>query len=603
MGESVGSVSTMEVSVSFGRFENESLSWEKWSTFSPNKYLEEVEKCSTPGSVAKKAAYFEAHYKKIAAQKALLELEKKMETDPLRSDDSNCEDRSEITCGNATEFGISNGQSFPTGVEHVTDLISVENSIHVDESNEDAAITIECQSTSVEGTKEEMDSIPVLPDSPKSNRPEETLWVQEDTPRKRSQDTVEFPKMDKEKGNNLQNREENVTLGASEKSEETVLIQEDTYQNRSQDMMELPKMDKEKGDCLQNREENGELGASEKSEETVLVQEDTHLKGSQDMVELRTKSDKKKGNSLQSKEENAKVGAFKKSQKITPTKKEKNLAGSIKKAASPLPKSPKFSTPKLKKPTSTSTVMSSTQSSTKKSSNSSLTKSKNPSAGESRRIAPKSLHMSLCLGPANSDSTSLTTTRKSPIMEKMGDKDIVKRVFKSFQNNFNSTDGRSSGPEQVSTKGAEQKVSTSGTPRKENDGMRKAAEKINAERDQSGQRWHSVSLGSPKRAGVNQRNAKAVPSSFSLRSDERDEKRKEFSKKLEEKSNLKEAERTRLNSKSKGVKEAEGKVLRQSLNFKATPLRGVYQGQRTSKVALVKEGAKSEIHFRPEYHR
>lgn len=87
MGESNGSLG---VSVSFGKYESDALSWEKWSTFSPNKYLEEVGKCSTPGSVAQKKAFFEAHYKKIAAMKAeaeLLEQEKATQTDdPLRPD-------------------------------------------------------------------------------------------------------------------------------------------------------------------------------------------------------------------------------------------------------------------------------------------------------------------------------------------------------------------------------------------------------------------------------------------------------------------------------------------------------------------------------------
>lgn len=56
-------------SVSFGRFVSESLAWEKWSSFNQNRYLEEAEKYSKPGSVAEKKAYFEAHYKKIAAKK------------------------------------------------------------------------------------------------------------------------------------------------------------------------------------------------------------------------------------------------------------------------------------------------------------------------------------------------------------------------------------------------------------------------------------------------------------------------------------------------------------------------------------------------------
>lgn len=54
----------------------ESLAWERFSTFSHNRHLEEVEKISKTGSVAQKRAYFEAHYKRVAAAKkaaALLE--------------------------------------------------------------------------------------------------------------------------------------------------------------------------------------------------------------------------------------------------------------------------------------------------------------------------------------------------------------------------------------------------------------------------------------------------------------------------------------------------------------------------------------------------
>ena len=57
-------------SISFGRFEAESLSWERRSSFSHNRYLEEVEKYSKPGSVTEKKAYFEAHFrrKKLMSQ-------------------------------------------------------------------------------------------------------------------------------------------------------------------------------------------------------------------------------------------------------------------------------------------------------------------------------------------------------------------------------------------------------------------------------------------------------------------------------------------------------------------------------------------------------
>ena len=62
-------------SVSFGRFMTESLAWEKWSSFSNKRHVEEAERYAQPGSVAQKKAFFEAHYKRIAAAKAAALLE------------------------------------------------------------------------------------------------------------------------------------------------------------------------------------------------------------------------------------------------------------------------------------------------------------------------------------------------------------------------------------------------------------------------------------------------------------------------------------------------------------------------------------------------
>lgn len=69
-------------SISFGRFVSESLDWEKWSTFSHKRYVEEAERYAKPGSVAQKKAFFEAHYKKIAAQKAAALLEQANQQNP-----------------------------------------------------------------------------------------------------------------------------------------------------------------------------------------------------------------------------------------------------------------------------------------------------------------------------------------------------------------------------------------------------------------------------------------------------------------------------------------------------------------------------------------
>ncbi|XP_039068954.1 protein WVD2-like 7 [Hibiscus syriacus] len=68
-------VRVLTESISFGRFVSEPLAWEKWSTFSHNLYLEEVQKSSKPGSVAQMKAFFEAHYKRRAAMRAAALLE------------------------------------------------------------------------------------------------------------------------------------------------------------------------------------------------------------------------------------------------------------------------------------------------------------------------------------------------------------------------------------------------------------------------------------------------------------------------------------------------------------------------------------------------
>uniref|UniRef100_A0A0D9WGN1 TPX2 C-terminal domain-containing protein n=1 Tax=Leersia perrieri TaxID=77586 RepID=A0A0D9WGN1_9ORYZ len=56
-------------SISFGRFELESLAWEKWSVFANDRRHEEFGKFN--GLVAKKKAYFEEYFKRIRELKAL----------------------------------------------------------------------------------------------------------------------------------------------------------------------------------------------------------------------------------------------------------------------------------------------------------------------------------------------------------------------------------------------------------------------------------------------------------------------------------------------------------------------------------------------------
>ncbi|CAN0925721.1 Protein WVD2-like 5 [Linum grandiflorum] len=482
-GEKIATEATnpsLEVSVSFGRFENDSLSWEKWSTFSPNKYLEEVEKCATPGSVAQKKAYFEAHYKRIAARKAelLLDQEKQQQSDGDPVVVYHDDDNDDESHGENSDLGFNQVMGKASESENGEDTEPPQLLASVKEVEEEQLVNGSSESS-------ELDKVVVV--------------------------EVTEPAVPVEEGSEI------LPIG-------------------------LEKVEEVEGNAKLDHKMKSPSSATKKPKAQKV-------------------HDQKKP-----------------SQKVTPASKVKDKPTVKRKPASPATQRPQNSTTRVVKPVSaTSALPSSSRSLTKKTNGIAAAKIRSPLTVEKKRVAPKSFHLSINVDTPKSDPPPrapplASTARKSLIMEKMGDKDIVRRAFKTFQSSYNqpksSPQENTSGAKQVPTTSSEGHGSISKATRRDSGGSYKAGD-------------------------ADKRYAKAAPSSFGLKSDDRAEKRKEFLKKKEEKSSAKEAESQRLRSKSKDAKEAEIRKLRQSLNFKATPMPGFYKGQKASKSPLDKEGSKT----------
>lgn len=109
----------LTTSVSFGRFLTEPLDWERWSSFSHNRILEDVKKHSRPGAVAEKKAFFEAHYKRTASLKAASSTEKENKAPATISDNIRENESNEDVCSPISGVILSKSNNVDADMESI----------------------------------------------------------------------------------------------------------------------------------------------------------------------------------------------------------------------------------------------------------------------------------------------------------------------------------------------------------------------------------------------------------------------------------------------------------------------------------------------------
>lgn len=579
MASENGEVS-VSVSVSFGKFENDLLSWDKWSSFSQNKYLEEVEKCATPGSVASKKAYFEAHYKKIAARKAaaeLLEQEQQLEGDSATSNCRRNNGKQAQDEDDTFEFDLGHGNRTQGFRKCQLSLI------HAAEPIQDAAC-VNSQVSISQVSKEEMYG---QQHNFKAGELEASVSCRGETPNEESKTETEeletsISVQDVEEHNvrntEMHSQQHNITaegleasvscrvettdeksktetkeleMSTSAQVERQQCSQEDNVRNAEMRSQQHNLRTKELESSVSVPLENPLERSKAQIVEDVLqenqsvslppasVKEESNMsKKSQEQVEVemhsgRAQSETTSIGHVEEIETTTKLKPRKEPRKVhprVPAAKEKIPAKTTRKLVTPKTKAAQTSVSNASKPSQSSPATSTTsRTPARKDSSPSLLKNKQLfSADKKLSTSSTSLHMSLNAPPVKSDSSFLNTTRRSLIMEQMGDKEIVKRAFKAFRNTYgtpisNNGEGTSSTFQQLP-----ERTSSTTIPQKDRKGTGMSLGKASPHTKQVAAR----PLGSPVRpAGVKQTTTKASTTSpFKLRSDVKAEKHKEVMK-------------------------------------------------------------------------
>ncbi|KAK9675734.1 hypothetical protein RND81_11G026800 [Saponaria officinalis] len=538
MGESVTNVPYLQQSVSFGRFERDSLCWERWSTFPTNKYLEEVEKCSTPGSVAQKKAYFEAHYKKIAARRAelLLDQEREREAELVNEnpvvmslsfrtseedlDDEKADtdnfvgetDQREMSSdgegrsiedvrmnGNFSDMFVQENEvdSFDADVSDEHDGFNHENDngafIVIDVSEQSNVVSKKC-----EDVDEIKDGDDVVDEASEVVKSEVTENIHELTDGAVVIDEVVTSEVN-EYFDKPDDRADAVK-GDDKQPQEEFAKADLCFTSKNPELVKLKAPASVIGDVPSIQESKGEELPQEKVKRTIIEEQSGNLK--------KLATSKKTEKAALAKKTNSTRNTQKRLASAVPTR-----------TTASIPKSPMLSTLKSSKPEPTKVAKSASRLFDKKEHGFTPPSIKKMIGPQSKRVFPTSLHMSISYGRTNQDPAS-DTMRKSLIMERMGDKDIVKRAFKAFQNppqTISPSLAKSPAIKQSASRKVEQKGSPANTLPKKNEGIERAAKTGSTRTGLQGTRRTLVSPGVNKNAGADQRNVKSVAASFGPR--------------------------------------------------------------------------------------